>query len=357
MKQKATALTATTVAVTSLLPSINQVDSRTVAAQQLPTQHIQHIKSDSEILYSDNKIDTSNKTNSLKKQNRSLTHSTEQKNHYIVNANVLNIRSKPTINSSIIDRLPNGAFISVQETTGDWYKISYNEQVGYAKKEFVSHISEPLVKGITTQKEPSFYVATPTLKVRSGAGTNTAVIGSLQNGAQIKIVETVGTWYKIRFGTTYGFVAKHYIIQKQPQTRQTAPSIPAVFKFPTKGTLSSTFDVRWEQMHYGIDLTAPGNVPIHAAAAGKVIKSYYSASYGNVVFIAHHIKGKLYTTVYAHMKDRSVQVEDSVQTGDLLGYMGNTGHSFGQHLHFELHNGEWNFEKTNAVNPLSYLVR
>ncbi|PEY30082.1 hypothetical protein CN354_25575 [Bacillus cereus] len=44
-------------------------------------------------------------------------------------------------------------------------------------------------------------------------------------------------------------------------------------------------------------------------------------------------------------------------TGELLGHMGNTGHSFGQHHHFELHNGEWNFEETNAVNPLPYLVR
>ena len=357
MKQKATALTATTVAVTSLLPSINQVDTRTVAAQQLPTQRIQHIKSDSKILYLNNEMSARNTTNSLKKQNSSFTNSTELKNRYIINANVLNIRSKPNINSSIIDRLPNGKFISVQETTGDWYKISHNEQVGYVKKEFVSHISGPLVQGVTVQNKPSFYVAAPTLKVRSGAGTNTAVIGSLQNGAQIEIVETVGTWYKIRFGTSYGFVAKHYIIQKHSQAKQAAPSIPAVFKFPTQGTISSTFDVRWEQMHYGIDITASGNVSIHAATAGKVIKSYYSASYGNVVFVAHHIQGKLHTTVYAHMKDRSVQVGDHVQTGELLGHMGNTDHSFGQRLHFELHNSEWNFEKINAVNPLPYLVR
>ena len=46
---------------------------------------------------------------------------------------------------------------------------------------------------------------------------------------------------------------------------------------------------------------------LSAAAAGKVVKSYYSASYGNVVFIAHQINGKLYTTVYAHMKDRTTQ--------------------------------------------------
>lgn len=194
--------------------------------------------------------------------------------------------------------------------------------------------------------------------MRSNASTSGTLLGSLQNGTQVQVVETVGTWYKIRFGTGYGYVAKHYVVQNQPQAKTAQPaSIPAVFKFPTQGKISSTFDMRWEQMHYGIDIAAQGNVSIQAAAAGKVVKSYYSASYGNVVFIAHQINGKLYTTVYAHMKDRTVQAGDQVQTGQLVGHMGNTGHSYGQHLHFELHNVEWNFEKTNAVNPLPYLVR
>ncbi|PGC28342.1 peptidase M23 [Bacillus pseudomycoides] len=160
MKQKATALTATTVAVASLLPSITQVDTRTVAAQELPTQNTQYIKPNLKILYSNNKIKARNNANSIK--NTNISTSTKRKNSYIVNANVLNIRSEPNIKSSIIDRLPNG---------------------------------------------------------------------------------------------------------------------------------------------------------------------------------------------------KSVNVGVQVQTGELLGHIGTTGQSFGQHHHFELHNGEWNFEKTNAVNPLQYLVR
>lgn len=184
--------------------------------------------------------------------------------------------------------------------------------------------------------------------MRSNASTSSALLGSLQNGTQLQVVETVGTWYKIRFGTGYGYVAKHYVVQNQTQSQAqtTQPtSIPAVFKFPTQEKLAQHLICAGEQMHYGIDIAAQGNVSIQAAAAGKVVKSYYSASYGNVVFIAHQINGKLYTTVYAHMKDRTVQAGDQVQAGQLVGHMGNTGHSYGQHLHFELHNGEWNFEK------------
>ena len=81
---------------------------------------------------------------------------------------------------------------------------------------------------------------------------------------------------------------------------------------------------------------------IEAAAAGKVVKSYYSAT--TAILIAHQINGKLYQQSYAHMKDRTVQAGDQVQTGQLVGHMGNTGHSYGQHLHFELHNGEWNLK-------------
>ncbi|MEN1936416.1 SH3 domain-containing protein [Paenibacillus sp. 102] len=382
MNIKATTLTATTIAVASLLPSITEADTQTTAVQPKSNTEIGYVKLDNVQLYQGNttnsdslgsisyntpviilettrnwyKVHAQNKVGYIQKSNLSLTKLSGQRNQHIVTASALNVRSKPSIHSSILDVLPNGTFLSIQETHHDWYLISHNGQKGYVKKEFVSNSSQPFVKGITVQNN-SYYVATPRLKVRSGAGTNTAVLGSLQNGIQIQVVGKVGSWYKIRFGSGYGYVAQHYVLQNKHQEKSTPPSIPAVFKFPTQGQVSSNFEVRWGQMHYGVDFTATGDQSIRAAAAGKVIKSYYSNSYGNVVFVTHYIKGKLYTTVYAHMKNRSVQVGDRVQTGQVLGQMGNTGHSTGQHLHFELHNGAWNFEKTNAVDPLPYLVR
>ncbi|KFM99223.1 peptidase M24 [Bacillus clarus] len=383
MKMRATALTVSTVAIASLLPSMGETNVQTVAAEQTSKAKTGYVKVDNVALYQtaqvdstliDNlrfntpitilgtiqdwyKVSVNNKVGYMKKDAILSKKTVQSNSQYIVNANALNVRSEPNTESSILDVLPNGKFITIQGEQGDWYKILHNGQIGYVQKIFVSNGSTPLVKGVTVQGTPSYTVATPNLNVRSAASTNSTAIGSLQNGTQVQVVETVGTWYKIRFGTGYGYVAKHYIVQNQAQAKATTPSIPAVFRFPAQGKISSTFDMRWEQMHYGIDIAAQGNVSIQAAAAGKVIKSYYSASYGNVVFIAHHINGKLYTTVYAHLKDRTVQVGDQVQVGQLVGYMGNTGHSFGQHLHFELHNGEWNFEKINAVDPLPYFVR
>ncbi|MEH7523216.1 M23 family metallopeptidase, partial [Bacillus sp. JJ1503] len=92
-----------------------------------------------------------------------------------------------------------------------------------------------------------------------------------------------------------------------------------------------------------------------AAAAGSVIRANYDRSYGNVVMITHVIDGQVMTTVYGHMESLSVSNGTRVEKGQMLGYMGSTGHSTGPHLHFEIHHGPWNGSRTNAVNPLKYV--
>ncbi|RXZ02078.1 murein hydrolase activator EnvC family protein [Fictibacillus sp. S7] len=143
--------------------------------------------------------------------------------------------------------------------------------------------------------------------------------------------------------------------EPQPEPSYTPPSSSGKFIFPSAGVVTSQLGSRWNKFHAGIDIAAGGIVPIHAAASGTVIRSYTSSSYGNVVFLSHYIDGQLYTTVYAHMRDRAVSTGQTVSQGQTLGHMGSTGHSTGQHLHFELHKGPWNVGKTNAVNPLPYI--
>ncbi|BAM46363.1 M23 family metallopeptidase [Amphibacillus xylanus] len=112
-------------------------------------------------------------------------------------------------------------------------------------------------------------------------------------------------------------------------------------------------------MHHGIDIAESGTRPIYASAAGIVSRSYLSASYGEVIFIRHDINGNAWETVYAHMRSgsRSVKVGDRVKQGQTIGTMGNTGQSTGQHLHFELHKGFWNINKTNGVDPQKFLEK
>lgn len=122
---------------------------------------------------------------------------------------------------------------------------------------------------------------------------------------------------------------------------------------PCEGVVTSEMKQRWGRAHEGLDIAKAGTVPIKAAASGTVSKSYVSATYGEVIFIVHNINGKTYETVYGHMRkgSRRFNVGDKVAQGTQIGLMGNTGRSFGQHLHFEIHNGRWK----NPVNPRNFI--
>ncbi len=87
--------------------------------------------------------------------------------------------------------------------------------------------------------------------------------------------------------------------------------------------------------HKGIDIAAPYGTPIYAAAAGTVVEASmgWSGGYGNVIKIQND-DGRF--TVYGHQSELSAQVGDHVEMGQLIGYIGSTGDSTGNHLHFEV---------------------
>lgn len=112
--------------------------------------------------------------------------------------------------------------------------------------------------------------------------------------------------------------------------------------------------------HNGIDIAKSGSRPIFAAAEGVVRRSYLSSSYGETIMLEHEINGDTWETVYAHMERNSRRFNDGekVKQGDVIGRMGSTGNSTGQHLHFEIHKGGlWNMAKSNAVDPEQYLEK
>ena len=96
--------------------------------------------------------------------------------------------------------------------------------------------------------------------------------------------------------------------------------------------------------HLGIDISAPEGSNVYASGSGVVTMAQggYNYGYGNVVQIDH---GNGYVTVYAHLSQINVSVCSPVGQGALVGLSGNTGNSFGAHLHFEIRIGGTN------VNP------
>jgi len=125
----------------------------------------------------------------------------------------------------------------------------------------------------------------------------------------------------------------------------TTPSSQGLI-WPVSGPVTSPFGYRWGRLHAGIDIGVPYGTPIHAAASGTVVLAGWTGGYGNYTCIDH---GGGMATCYGHQSSYAISNGAQVSQGQVIGYVGSTGHSFGAHLHFEVRiNG-------NPVDPLGYL--
>lgn len=122
---------------------------------------------------------------------------------------------------------------------------------------------------------------------------------------------------------------------------------------PTGGLFTSGFGLRRDPVngrpafHEGLDIAAPPGRPVHATADGVVVLAGPHGDLGNAVFVSH---GFGLTTRYGHLSGTAVEAGQRVHRGDVLGYVGNTGHSTGYHLHYEV------VKDGSPVNPLGYIL-
>lgn len=119
--------------------------------------------------------------------------------------------------------------------------------------------------------------------------------------------------------------------------------------WPVNGPVVSGFGPRWGRMHEGIDIAVPAGTPIRAAASGSVVllqSDAGSGGYGNFTCLDH---GGGLQTCYAHQSSFAVGSGQSVSQGSVIGYVGCTGHCYGDHLHFEVRVGG------APTDPLGYL--
>ncbi|MBW3614548.1 MAG: peptidoglycan DD-metalloendopeptidase family protein [Actinobacteria bacterium] len=120
----------------------------------------------------------------------------------------------------------------------------------------------------------------------------------------------------------------------------------AGLRWPVGGPVTSEFGSRWGRLHAGIDIGSGSGTPIRAAKAGTVIFAGSQGGYGNVVIIDH---GGGLTTLYAHQSRLGTNDGAEVSQGEVVGFVGSTGHSTGPHLHFETRVGG------SPQNPRRYL--
>jgi len=144
--------------------------------------------------------------------------------------------------------------------------------------------------------------------------------------------------------------AAEYVMQSKRTKHDALPHV-----WPTRGGwVSSGFGPRIDPFtgkpsrHYGVDIANRAGAPILAASRGIVSFAGKMVDFGYVVDIEH---GYGYKTRYAHMRSVAVKVGDVVQTSQMIGHIGSTGHSTGPHLHYEVrYHGK-------LINPQPFLHR
>ena len=139
-------------------------------------------------------------------------------------------------------------------------------------------------------------------------------------------------------------VVSQYPINEVPHTLMKKPV--------AEGRLTSGHGYRFSptgvpipKKHKGVDYSAPGGTPVYASGDGTIVKLYKSRSYGNYIRIAH---ANDFFTAYAHMQAfaEGLGVGSTVVKGQMIGAVGSTGRSSGNHLHYEL------IHKNNFIDPL-----
>lgn len=201
----------------------------------------------------------------------------------------------------------------------------------------------------------------------------------IRPGMELVILPMTGVLHKVQKGDTISAIAKKYkgdedeilsfnmledgilvegsqimipggsvsevVIKKSASSKKKSSSGVVSSGSGSSGFVNPAPGARKSQGIHGynaVDLAAPEGTPIRAASGGKVIVSLasgYNGGYGQYVVIRH---SNGVQTLYAHLSQNEVSVGESVEAGQIIGRMGNTGRSTGPHLHFEVR---------GAVNP------
>ncbi len=294
----------------------------------------------------------------IAKDNRSLLF----QNLGLANVNdYVNIRSSTSTDSEVVGRLFRAGVVTIEETMGEWAKISSNKVSGFVKTEFLYTGEKAITLAEKTYKK--YAKATcETLNIRSGPGENYDIVGKTALGDKLEIVDIQDEWVAVinPSSSKEAYVSKNYVDYvydfKYAKTLDEVktdincmvwplPSDHNIYCYygyrvaPTRG--ASTF-------HQGLDIGGAKGSTVVSVLAGKVIDTGYSHSGGYYVEIDH---GNGVISRYLHNSKILVSTGQYVDQGEAISKVGSTGISTGPHLHFSLViNGK-------NVDPYPYLKR
>ena len=208
-----------------------------------------------------------------------------------------------------------------------YYAILDNNQEKYYVQTYeeAESIVSSLKEKNSMNKDSVSYLLKYETELKEFTGTETAVANLYQKTPVVKKNQKIVTTKKVDYSNT---------------------TLGIALLEPVSGTITSRFGSRSRGIHTGLDIATSKGRPIKAAASGVVTYSGYKGSYGYLVVIAHANNVETY---YAHCSRLYVNAGDTVNQGDIIAAVGNTGNSTGPHLHLEV--------RVNGVakNPQNYV--
>lgn len=171
-----------------------------------------------------------------------------------------------------------------------------------------------------------------------------------EKSVSVKIgIHEIYTENKTEYKTVNYEVAKKKVSKELQQIKKASVNGIYLAQKPISGIITSRFGSRESirsHAHTGLDIAAPYGTKIKSATVGTVTCAKYQGSYGNLIVVDC---GKGVEIYYGHCSKINVKEGQKVKAGDIIGNVGSTGNSTGNHLHFEIRvNG-------NRVNPQNYI--
>lgn len=123
----------------------------------------------------------------------------------------LNIRAGAGTNHKIIGTLKNLEKVEVLKEDNGWYKIKHGNIDGYVSKNYLKLIEGEINIPSTGEENIKTVKVNGVLNIRSGAGTNYSIVGTLKNNSKVKIIGEEGNWYKINYDGKNAFISKNYV--------------------------------------------------------------------------------------------------------------------------------------------------
>ncbi len=230
---------------------------------------------------------------------------------------------------------------------------------GYDKSKKRIKVTYPVSKGTKTGWIPlsavsksswnsatSSYTASAKTTTYKRANTSSE-LGYISKGDKVYKIATSGDYTQVIYPISGGY-KMGWIKNKNPEPTPKPSKEPDsnTWQYPIKGYKitqgfghkTSSPPSKSRTHHSGLDITSSSDKTVYAPAAGTVKSTGYNSANGNYIVIKHSIGNKTVYSFYAHLKSKSIKVKNGqkVSKGTKLATYGNTGRSFGAHLHFAI---------------------